>query len=62
MTAEKHKVNKEQRFLVLAKCEFLGTEDAKFYEFVEQMPNKHWSKYDLSAVRLGWEAHKLLHT
>jgi hypothetical protein len=45
----------------LARCEFLGTPDPEFRAFVESMPDKHWSKYDLSAVRLGWEAHKTLH-
>lgn len=34
-------------------------ESAEFRAFVEQMPDKHWAKYDLSAVRLGWEAARL---
>lgn len=38
---------------------FLGIEDKDFRSFVEQMPDTHWAKYDLSAVRLGWEAYKL---
>lgn len=44
----------------LVKCGFLGTEDKEFRAFIEQMPDTHWAKYDLSAVRLGWEAHKVL--
>ena len=39
---------------------FLGTSDPEFRAFVESMPDSHWAKYDLSAVRLGWEAHKRL--
>lgn len=39
---------------------FLSTPDEEFRAFVAQMPEKHWAKYDLSAVRLGWEAHKRL--
>lgn len=39
---------------------FLGSTDEEFSEFVSRMPEKHWSKNDLSAVRLGWEAHKQL--
>lgn len=34
--------------------------DPAFKAFVASMPDKHWSKYDISAVRLGWEAYKLL--
>lgn len=44
----------------LIDCDFLGTEDAAFTEFVRLLPKDHWSQYDLSAVRLGWEAHKKL--
>ena len=40
--------------------EFLGTTEEEFETFVNQMPANHWAKKDLSAVRLGWEAHKLL--
>lgn len=40
--------------------DFLGDGDKEFRSFIEQMPDKHLSKYDLSAVRLGWEARKLL--
>jgi hypothetical protein len=28
---------------------------AEFRSVIEQLPQKHWAKYDLSAVRLGWE-------
>ena len=41
---------------------FLGDEDPGFQAFVGRMPDSHWAKYDLSAVRLGWEAHKTLYT
>lgn len=46
----------------LIECGFLGDRDPYFRAYVEQMPDTHWAKYDLSAVRLGWEAHKVLHT
>lgn len=46
----------------LVRCDFLGTPDPEFRYFVESMPDKHWARYDLSAVRLGWEAYKTLHT
>lgn len=42
----------------LVRGDFLGTTDHDFSAFVDSMPDKHWAKYDLSAVRLGWEAHK----
>ncbi len=32
--------------------------DAEFTTFIKSLPFNHWSKYDFSAVRLGWEAHK----
>lgn len=31
-------------------------DDPDFRAFVESLPDSHWSKYDLSAVRLGWDA------
>ena len=37
-------------------------EDSEFTKFVKSLPDKHWVKYDLSAVRLGWEAQKKLAT
>ena len=43
----------------LIEGDFFGTDDEQFTAFIKQMPDKHWSKYDLSAVRLGWEAHKM---
>lgn len=46
----------------LIKCEFLYEPDSEFSQFVQQLPAKHWSKYDLSAVRMGWEAYKTLHS
>lgn len=49
-------------YQVLLGGDFLGTKDKDFRAFVEQMPDTHWAKYDLSAVRLGWEAHKLFST
>lgn len=33
--------------------------DARFIEWRNAMPDKHWSKYDLSAVRLGYELGRL---
>ena len=36
------------------------TPDEEFKRFIAQMPDKHWAKLDISAVRFGWEAHKLL--
>lgn len=36
----------------------MATKDEKFREFVESLPDKYWAKYDLSAVRLGWDAAK----
>lgn len=27
-----------------------------FLEYVKTLPEKHWAKYDLSAVELGWNA------
>ena len=42
----------------LIECKFLGTPDPEFQAFVDRMPDKHWARYDLSAVRLGWEARK----
>lgn len=32
--------------------------DTDFDWYVSCLPQKHWSRYDLSAVRQGWEAHK----
>ena len=42
------------------KMDFPRTNEEEFQEFVKSLPSKHWSKYDLSAVRLGWEAQKTL--
>lgn len=36
--------------------EKLKVPNAEFDAWVASMPAKHWSKYDLSACRLGWEA------
>ena len=37
----------------------LGTvDDGEFQSFVAMLPKKYWAKYDLSALRLGWEAAK----
>lgn len=33
--------------------------DPDFRAFVESMPDSYWAKYDLSACRIGWEAHKI---
>lgn len=40
------------------KCEFFKSEDKEFSAFIASLPEKHWAKYDLSAMRLGWEACK----
>lgn len=32
--------------------------DPNFEDFVRSLDPKHWARYDLSAVRLGWEARK----
>ena len=53
---EENETNPLERLVM---CKFLGTEDTEFQAFIDKMPDKHWSKYDLSAVRLGWEAHKI---
>ncbi|HKI74988.1 MAG TPA: hypothetical protein VJ998_10105 [Pseudomonadales bacterium] len=53
-------IDEQNRIDALIKCGFLGTEDAEFHAFVEKMPDTHWARYDLSAVRLGWEAAKAL--
>lgn len=37
-----------------------AAEDKAFKAFVAAMPEKHWARYDLSAVRLGWDACKAL--
>lgn len=37
----------------LQKC--LGNEDAAFEQWALSVPDKHWAKYDLSAVRVGFE-------
>ena len=34
--------------------------DPEFDAWVATMPQKYWAKYDLSACRLGWHAHKAL--
>ncbi len=38
----------------------LENTDPQFRGFVESVPDKHWSKYDLSAMRIGWEAYKAM--
>jgi len=50
--------NKHPGIQGLIRGDFLGTEDQAFRDFVAQMPEKHWARNDLSAVRLGWEARK----
>jgi len=50
----------QDRLQALIQCDFLDSEDEEFRAFVNNMPDTHWAKYDLSAVRLGWEAYKLL--
>jgi len=30
--------------------------DKEFKSFIDSLPKEHWAKYDLSAVRLGWDA------
>ena len=33
--------------------------DLEFSFFIKKLPENYWAKYDLSAVRLGWELCKL---
>ena len=62
-TDQENNTETDGRMEVLVKCQFLYEDrDAEYKKFIEQMPDTHWAKYDLSAVRLGWEAHKLLGT
>lgn len=37
----------------------LGTDDPTFTAFVATLPEAHWSKYDLSAVKIGWHYGRL---
>ena len=30
--------------------------DKAFDEYVKTLPESHWAKYDLAAVKLGWDA------
>lgn len=46
------KMTAEQAIELLDGC--LGTADQDFKDFVDALPAKHWSRYDLSAVRIGW--------
>lgn len=67
MTSDKSNTDNEsgkfkETLQTLIEGGFLGTVDHDFREFIANMPDSHWSKYDLSAVRLGWEAYKLLRT
>lgn len=34
-------------------------DDREFHDWVDAQPDKHWAKYDLSAMRLGYELGKL---
>lgn len=34
----------------------LGTTNADFRAWVDSLPPSYWSRYDLSAARIGWEA------
>ena len=34
----------------------LGAPNADFRAWVESLPPSYWSRYDLSAARIGWEA------
>lgn len=38
---------------------FAAASDPHFREMVGQLPDTHWARYDLSAVRLGWELRKI---
>ena len=35
--------------------------DPEFIKFRDSLPATTWARKDLSAVRMGWEAHKALH-
>ena len=59
-TTQGHGSTPKDGLQVLFSPDFLYTKNEEFSEFVSKMPDTHWAKYDLSAVRLGWEAHKLL--
>jgi hypothetical protein len=39
---------------------FLFEKNSIFDEVVRQIPDNYWAKYDLSAMRAGWEAHVIL--
>lgn len=53
----------QERIKNLTSSDFLiyVKEDPEFRKFIKAMPDKHWSKHDISAVRLGWEACKILY-
>ena len=34
----------------------IGTPNADFRAWVDSLPPSYWSRYDLSAARIGWEA------
>jgi hypothetical protein len=34
----------------------LGTQNADFRAWVDSLPPTYWTRYDLSAARIGWEA------
>jgi hypothetical protein len=36
----------------------LGTPNADFRAWVDSLPPTYWTRYDLSAARIGWEAAK----
>jgi hypothetical protein len=42
----------------LARVSMEPEKDPDFDWYVSCLPASHWSKYDLSAVRQGWDAHK----
>ena len=39
--------------------ELLVERDKEFIEFRESIPDSHWARIDISAVRVGWEARKI---
>jgi len=38
---------------------FLYQKDNEFTAFIDNLPAAYWSRYDISATRIGWEAHKI---
>ena len=46
-------------FEELLAMKYAQDNDPEFRSIIEKLPAKYWARYDLSAVRLGWEIRKL---